>query len=325
MPTLHSLTRRVPFLRNIGTRWNALKKKAASVRARGVRSVLQHKIARFRARGTAAVVRQIVRQAGEDGVLACTVNDCRLNVPGGMLMMFGQCLHASRENPLCYYVENRHLQWMRARLGKGDVAVDVGASGGLLTAALARTVGPAGRVFAFEPADRAFGLLRRLAAYNGLDNVTVEKRAVSSAPGTVQFAEYPFSPEDDLAWRPEASALLATANIDASRARTYEVPVTTLDEYFAAGAPAVNLVKIDVEGFEIEVLRGAARLIARDHPAFCIDIHQRVDGGTGTTEEPVRGLLAAHGYRFEKLDHVLTACAQQAAAGGRATRVAPAA
>ena len=262
----------------------------------------------------AAVVRQIVRQAGEEGVLACTINDCRLNVPGGMLMMLGHCLHATLENPLCYYVENRHLQWMCARLGKGDVAVDVGASGGLLTAALARTVGPAGRVFAFEPADRAFRLLQRMAAFNDLDNVTIEKRAVSSASGAVQFAEYPFSPDDDVAWRPEASALFSAASIDAGRARTYEVAVTTLDEYFAAGEFDVKLVKIDVEGFETEVLRGAARLIERDRPAFCIDIHQRVDGQSGTTEESVRELLAPHGYRFEKLAHVLAACARQSVA-----------
>jgi FkbM family methyltransferase len=272
----------------------------------------------------ATVVRQIVRRAGERGVLSCTINDCRLNVPGGMLLMLDHCLHATPEDPLRYYVENDHLQWMCARLDAGDVAVDVGASGGLLTAALARSVGPAGHVFAFEPADRAFGLLQRLTAYNDLDNVTIEKQAVSGASGTVRFSEYRFSPDDDVAWRPEASALSAAANIDPSLATTYEVPVTTLDEYFAAGQFAVKLIKIDVEGFEGEVLRGATRLIERDRPAFCIDIHQRTDGQSGTTEELVRGLLAPHGYRFEKLHHVLTACARAAVAIEAPTRVAAA-
>lgn len=272
----------------------------------------------------AAMVRQIVRQAGEEGVLACTINDCRLNVPGGMLLMLDHCLHASLENPLRYYVENHHLQWMCARMKKGDVVADVGASGGLLAAAMARTVGPAGRVFAFEPANRAFRLLQRMTAFNALDNVTIEKRAVSSASGMVQFAEYPYSPEDDIAWRPEASALFSAANIDASRVKTYEVPVTTLDEYFAAGEFKVKLVKIDVEGFEGEVLRGATRLIERDHPAFCIDIHQRADGQSGTTEELVRELLAPHGYQFEKLNHVLAACMEQPAAGAEPRRNAAA-
>jgi FkbM family methyltransferase len=269
----------------------------------------------------AALVRQIVRRAGEQGVLSCTINDCRLNVPGGMLLMLDHCLHATLEDPLRYYVENDHLQWMCARLGEGDVAVDVGASGGLLTAALARTVGPGGHVFAFEPADRAFGLLQRLTTYNNLDNVTIEKQAVSSALGTVQFAEYRFSPDDDVAWRPEASALSSAANIDPSLATTYEVPVTTLDEYFAAGQFAIKLIKIDVEGFEGEVLRGATRLIERHHPTFCIDIHQRVDGQSGTTEELVRGLLAPYGYQFEKLHHVLAASTEQTAAEVVAFRV----
>jgi FkbM family methyltransferase len=256
-----------------------------------------------------ALVHRLVCRAGEDGVLTCLMNDLKLNIPSGMLLMLRHCLHASLDQPLCYYVETNHLKWMCARLGKGDVAVDIGASGGLLTAALAKTVGPTGRVFAFEPADRAFGILQKMVLFNGLDNTVIEKMAVGSTSGTVKFSEYPFSQEDGLAWRPETSTMFSPG-VDTRLAKTYDVPVTTVDEYFGANPLRIKVIKIDVEGFETDVVRGALRTIARDHPIFCIDIHRRVDGGEGDTEAPIRALLAPHGYQFEKLGHVLAAYTQ---------------
>jgi FkbM family methyltransferase len=248
----------------------------------------------------------IVNNAGEDGALSCSVNDFQLNVPAGMLLMHRHCSQPTSENPLRYYVEPKHLKWMCDRLLKGNVAVDVGASGGLLTAALSKTVGPAGRVYAFEPADRAHRLLKKTVLFNELDNTIIEKMAVSNALGTVRFSEYPFSAGDDLAWRPEVSAI-NTAKIIADMVETYEVPVTTLDEYFLPKPFTIQAIKIDVEGFETHVLQGGSRIIERDHPMFSIDIHRRVDDAEGDTEELVRAALAPHGYRFEKFHHVLTA------------------
>jgi len=259
--------------------------------------------------GLPALVHKMVCQAGEDGVLTCRMNDLKLNVPAGMLLMLRHCLHASLDQPLCYYVETNHLKWMCARLSKGDVAVDIGASGGLLTAALAITVGPSGQVFAFEPADRAYGILQKLVLFNDLGNTVIEKMAVGSASGTVKFSEYPFSREDDLAWRPETSTMFSPG-VDTRLANTYDVPVTTVDDYFGGRPLRIKVIKIDVEGFETDVVRGALQTIERDHPIFCIDIHRRVDGGDGDTEAPIRALLAPHGYQFEKLGHVLAAYTQ---------------
>jgi len=259
--------------------------------------------------GLPALMHRIVCRSGEDGVLTCRMNDLKLNVPSAMLLMLRHCLHASLDEPLCYYVETNHLKWMCARLGKGDVAVDIGASGGLLTAALAKTVGPSGQVFAFEPADRAYGILQKMVLFNDLGNTVIEKMAVGSASGTVKFSEYPFSQEDVLAWRPETSAMFSPG-VDTHLANTYDVPLTTVDDYFAANPLRIKLIKIDVEGFETDVVRGALQMIERDYPIFCIDIHRRVDGGEGDTEAPLRDLLAPHGYQFEKLGHVLAASTQ---------------
>jgi FkbM family methyltransferase len=252
------------------------------------------------------IVDRIVVNAGEEGVLTCSVNDFQLNVPTGMLLMLRHCMHPAPENPLRFYVETPHLQWMCSQLGKGDVVLDIGASGGLLAAALAKTVGPDGRVYAFEPADRAFALLQKTVLFNGLGNTVIEKMAVSNAPGTVKFSEYPFSASDKLAWRPEVSAILSRS-IRQRRVKTFEVPVTTVDEYFLPRPLGIDMIKIDVEGFETHVIQGATGIIQRDHPMFSIDIHRRVDGGRGDTQKLLRTLLAPYGYRFKKMRHVLVA------------------
>lgn len=252
-----------------------------------------------------AMIHSMVLNAGENGVFTCQVNGHQLNVPSGLLSMFRHCLHVRPDQPLTYMIEELHLRWLCERLSPGDVAVDVGASGGLLTAGLARTVGAGGRVYSFEPARRAFRLLSRLVQFNELANVVVENQAVSNSCGSVDFAEFPFTPDDPCSWRPETSTILS-ASLGAE-ARSYSVQTTTLDDYFAASDRPVRAIKIDVEGFETCVLAGAGRTLARDRPVIAIDIHRRVDGVPGDTEPEVRERLSSHGYRCQKLQHVLLA------------------
>jgi hypothetical protein len=66
------------------------------------------------------------------------------------------------------------------------------------------------------------------------------------------------------------------------------------------------VVKIDVEGFEEQVLMGATKFIAEKRPFFSIDIHQKTDG-PGTTEEACRKMLSRFQYSFAEMDHVLLA------------------
>jgi hypothetical protein len=88
----------------------------------------------------------------------------------------------------------------------------------------------------------------------------------------------------------------------------YDVPVITLDQFFAgrSDGPAVRAVKIDVEGFEVNVLRGATTFLTATKPYLAIDIHKDPFGdGQATTEAGVRAVLTALGYTFGNLGHVL--------------------
>src|SRR5262249_15759883 len=108
-----------------------------------------------------------------------------------------------------YYIETGHLRKMLTCLREGDTAVDVGASVGVMTASLSRTVGPHGQVFAFEPARRAHALLRQTLHLNHLENVIAENLAVSDRKTQTEFLEYKYDPKNQVAWQPEASAMVS--------------------------------------------------------------------------------------------------------------------
>lgn len=152
---------------------------------------------------------------------------------------------------------------IEAFLGRGSTFVDVGANVGVYTGWASRCVGDGGRVIAFEPVPATRAHLEYVVSLNSLDNVRVVPKALGDGPGTVTL------------WVvPNASGLSsAVAPADGSSARPVEVPMSTLDdELSTAGGSSPALVKIDVEGYEMAVLRGAVRTLgADDGPAVLFE------------------------------------------------------
>jgi FkbM family methyltransferase len=134
----------------------------------------------------------------------------------------------------------------------GRLAVDVGANVGIHTALLSILVGAQGRVIAFEPAPATFAVLDRLVGEAPLRNVTVHPWAVGRAGGTGALRQLGGDTNTGLASLRPTPDLLATG--EAVRiVRLDEVPELSHGE-------GIDLLKIDVEGFEAEVLAGAATM-----------------------------------------------------------------
>ena len=140
------------------------------------------------------------------------------------------------------------------------------------------------RAVAFEPAPGQAADARRLAEMNGIAaRMEVREDAVGAAPATLRGAV-------------DAMELIDLA--PAPGAETFAVEMTTLDaELDRLGAPGV--VKIDVEGFELEVLRGAARLLGEHRPLLLLEMHLDILERRGIRPAEVVELLRGHGYRFE--------------------------
>jgi FkbM family methyltransferase len=132
----------------------------------------------------------------------------------------------------------------------GMRVADVGANIGLLTLALGRLCGPAGRVYAFEPEPRFHALLPRMCALNGLSWVDVRAIAAGRSKSRAVFHVSSIPGHSSLYELPAGEA-----------ARTFEVDVIPLDDALA-GAGRIDLVKMDVEGAELDVLAGMGGIVA---------------------------------------------------------------
>ncbi len=131
----------------------------------------------------------------------------------------------------------------------GDVVVDVGANVGFYTTRMARLVGARGRVIAYEPSGWAVGALRRRVGEQRLRNVEIRPFAVSDAPGDVSLFPGLFPSDSRVYQHPGAD--LPT-----------RVPAVRLD-IDLADEPAIRLLKIDVQGAEVQVARGLVGLLDR--------------------------------------------------------------
>lgn len=186
------------------------------------------------------------------------------------------------------YSEER---WPEARIVRklvapGDHVVDAGANVGYISLILSRIVGPAGIVHSFEPVPQTFDLLENNLRVLGLANVRARRAAVSDSPGRARMAtpDYAGGGEN----------LYESKLVGSTVAGSFEVEVVRLADALGADVARVSFVKVDVEGHELAVLRGAEDLLAA-RPAWLIEVAGDPDA-TGSDAAQLFALLAAHGY-----------------------------
>ncbi len=184
-----------------------------------------------------------------------------------------------------YRLEPREIRLVQRHLTAGAVAVDVGAHKGAYTWWMRRAVGETGRVYAFEPQPGLADKLRALTSGSRYGNVVVENLGLSSAAGRLMLHVPGGGTSPGASFEPSAEG-----------ARSFAVDVTTLDAYFSADeARRIRLLKCDAEGHELEVFKGARRLLADAGPCLLFECERR-HRRSGSVEE-VFNFLQGLGYR----------------------------
>ncbi|RMH72115.1 MAG: FkbM family methyltransferase [Gemmatimonadetes bacterium] len=150
---------------------------------------------------------------------------------------------------------------IRAQLRPADIFYDIGANYGYISLLASTLVGDRGAVYAFEPLPENIQRIEQVLSANQVQNCHVVSVAISDQTGTALLH---FNTDS----RATPSLTRDTANLD-----SVEVATETLD-HFIQDHPLPHLIKLDVEGAESMVLKGAAHLLSRpDAPTWVIEIH----------------------------------------------------
>jgi FkbM family methyltransferase len=172
---------------------------------------------------------------------------------------------------------------LREFVPSGSLVIDVGANVGFFSLRFARWVGDAGKVISIEPEDRNYhSLIQRLGRKGLLNRVDALKAVAAAAPGSMFLEINPVHPADHKLSR-DGTGLPVTA--------------VTLDDLVQdKGYLRPALVKIDVQGAEMLVLKGATNILKNAGPALFIELHEEGLSKFGTSVSEIIKYLSEFGY-----------------------------
>jgi FkbM family methyltransferase len=193
---------------------------------------------------------------------------------------------------------HRTLSWnpdeyraFRRAIQPGATVFDVGANLGAYTLLFGQWVGANGRVVAFEPSPASqAGLLRHVQMNDLVDRVEIVRAAVTDRVGTADFHVDRFGGASSLYTAGQAAPTTVT------------VETTTLDAFCAARGLTPNVLKVDVEGAELEVLRGAREVLSSPQLSTFVELHPSVWSARGFSAAEVARELHGLGFAAEPLD-----------------------
>ena len=215
---------------------------------------------------------------------------------GGVRLFVDLSDHVIGLNIVRGHYETDEIHYMRSVLRPGDTAVDAGAHIGFFTMHMASIVGAGGRVYAFEPFDANADLVERSIQENRFaDRVVFRRAAVGAATGTATLT----FPVETL--NTGGAYLLREGTAPLAGNQKKDVPVVALDD--ASIRRPVRFIKMDVEGAEPLVARGAAALLTADRPIVLSEIHPtQLERASGTTADGFLSAMRTLGYRAHAVE-----------------------
>ena len=180
---------------------------------------------------------------------------------------------------------------LRESLCPGDIAIDVGANVGYISAIAASLVGPSGEVHGFEPLRECHDRLRVLQTLNPKYKLVFNNVALGAQQGSLPIS-----------YDPQGGSRNATLVPGYSSPMTLEVPVVRLDDYISihiSQPERIKIIKIDVEGFEFPVLLGAEKFFmeTRCRPQIVCELKPYEIRKCGFTLEDLERYMKKFGYQ----------------------------
>lgn len=211
-----------------------------------------------------------------------------VKVEGGSLMDLDTADFLQCELYVCRDFERDVRLEIMKRLKPGDTFLDIGANVGFFSLCASRRVGEKGAVYAFEPAPETRKSLNRNLELNGVRNVITVPVALSDSMGS-----------GELFLNAKHNSGAASLHQSPDSGGAVEVKLDTYDNFAEKnGLPVPALVKIDVEGAEMNVLRGMRELLSRpDRPPIILEVSEWSLKEMGSSKDELFKLMAKNGYK----------------------------
>jgi FkbM family methyltransferase len=175
---------------------------------------------------------------------------------------------------------------------KGETVYDIGGYEGVFTLFFSNAVGPAGRVFTFEPNPRNCSKILENIQLNRLTNVQLLQIGLGAGQGKSKLVFWPDEPA-----RGTINASYQKSLQQKADTSCIEIQIDSLDHQIASDSlPPPDFIKIDVEAAELEVLEGMQHTLVTHRPRLFVEIHSGVD-----VKRLAQGLLDK-GYRLQHVE-----------------------
>ncbi|MDQ3189994.1 MAG: FkbM family methyltransferase [Bacteroidota bacterium] len=187
-----------------------------------------------------------------------------------------------------YELEKNETFFWKKLLNPDSVIFDIGANVGYYSLISARSIGPKGEIFAFEPVKQTFNKLQKNINLNDFKNITAENIAISDKKGHITLYT---ADETNIG----TSSITDHLNYSGEK---LSVPSITLDEYLLdKDILKIDMIKIDVEGSEFNVLKGMAETIKKFQPHILIEILDEKLEAVNSNKEELYSFIENFSYQ----------------------------
>ena len=186
--------------------------------------------------------------------------------------------------------EKNETNFVKDSVNKGDIVIDIGANIGYYTLMFAKLVGDTGKIYSFEPDPRNFLILEKNIQINGYNNIILEKKAVSNKLGkSILYVNE----------NSAGSSMHKPNNV----VNQIDVDLITLDNYFEVNSITPDFIKIDIEGYELNALKGMESILqSSDKTKIMIEYNPLTKKELNSDPMNSLAFLSELGFKFKDLN-----------------------
>lgn len=190
-----------------------------------------------------------------------------------------------------YGFEKDVLKYFRKVLKNGDIVLDIGANFGIYSLVASQRLKRSGKIYAFEPAHNAYSSLLDNIKLNGIDNIIPIKVGVSSCSGNANFNVCDDDAYNSLGNNPMKPII-----------KSEKIDLLSVDDFIKNNKIAkVDIIKVDTEGAEYLVFKGAESTLRKYKPMLFFEYNPAVTKGFSNSTYELVELIRSHGYELYKI------------------------